>query len=482
MPRVADIYSRPAGIDAIPNQTIESADYNINVADVEADLNTPRPIVAGGTGANNATQARDNLDAERSMQQVFNYDSHVWEWGSFWSQSDATAPPIAGHSFHGTVYGTDQDNFTVQARDYADAVIPGRVYVRQKRTGSWVGAWALEGSGSYVELAGDTMTGDLSISRGTPTLNLTGTGGTASATIQGRKGGTLRWQLEVGNGLPELGGNSGSDFYLHRYNDVGSDLGVPFQIARSSGEAIFSNTVISNGDVHCKTLKASWSMGLQLYVAVGGDAVVDTQVAGARRWSFGTRSDGRFIINDITAGASRFEIDTGGVASLGANGFTSPGGANTQTGIALHQNGTVYASKSTGACFEANTNTDGLITVWHRSGNYTGAVSVTSTTTSYGTSSDGRLKEDLKSFDAGNIVDNTNVYDFAWKATGERSYGVIAQQANEVYPTAVHHDKASDNWGIDYSKYVPVLLQELKALRARVAELEDRVGIGVQPA
>ena len=58
MPRVADIYSRPAGIDAIPNQTIESVDYNINVADVEADLNLPRPIVAGGTGASTASGAR----------------------------------------------------------------------------------------------------------------------------------------------------------------------------------------------------------------------------------------------------------------------------------------------------------------------------------------------------------------------------------------------------------------------------------------
>ena len=44
--------------------TIESAVYNGFVNDVETDLNTPRPVVAGGTGATNATQARDNLEAE----------------------------------------------------------------------------------------------------------------------------------------------------------------------------------------------------------------------------------------------------------------------------------------------------------------------------------------------------------------------------------------------------------------------------------
>jgi hypothetical protein len=108
-----------------------------------------------------------------------------------------------------------------------------------------------------------------------------------------------------------------------------------------------------------------------------------------------------------------------------------------------------------------------------------GTISQTPTTCAYNTSSDGRLKEDLKSFDAGNIVDDTNVYDFAWKSTGERTYGVIGQQAIEVYPTAVTHDKEHDWYGVDYSKYVPVLLQELKALRARVAQLE---GAAARPA
>jgi len=121
-----------------------------------------------------------------------------------------------------------------------------------------------------------------------------------------------------------------------------------------------------------------------------------------------------------------------------------------------------------------------------------GTIVTNGTATAYNTSSDAALKEDLKSFDAGNIIDRTEVYDFAWKSTKERAYGVIAQQANEVYPQAVTHSKAVDAdeknnipkrdewWGIDYSKYVPVLLQELKALRARVAQLEG--GITSRPA
>ena len=105
-------------------------------------------------------------------------------------------------------------------------------------------------------------------------------------------------------------------------------------------------------------------------------------------------------------------------------------------------------------------------------GNTVGNISVTTTGANYATTSDLRLKEDLKTFDAGNIIDNTNVYDFAWKSTGERAYGIIAQEAVEVYPAAIVHDQDIDRWFVDYSKYVPIIVQELKSLRGRVAALE----------
>jgi hypothetical protein len=50
----------------------------------------------------------------------------------------------------------------------------------------------------------------------------------------------------------------------------------------------------------------------------------------------------------------------------------------------------------------------------------------------------------------------------------------VAQQVYEVYPQAVVYNEALDWWGVDYSKFVPLLLQELRALRKRVSELEER--------
>ena len=86
MPRDGSgIYTTPAGTTAVPDTTIESSKYNGNIADVAADLNAARPIVAGGTGATSASAARTNLGAEARGVQVTNYDTHVFEAGSFWS-------------------------------------------------------------------------------------------------------------------------------------------------------------------------------------------------------------------------------------------------------------------------------------------------------------------------------------------------------------------------------------------------------------
>lgn len=63
MPRTNGVYKLPSGSKAIPNTTVRSAPYNAVLDDLASDANDPRPITAGGTGASNATKARENLGA-----------------------------------------------------------------------------------------------------------------------------------------------------------------------------------------------------------------------------------------------------------------------------------------------------------------------------------------------------------------------------------------------------------------------------------
>ena len=144
MPRDgSDVYTQPFP-DVTEGTTIESAVYNGFVADVAIDLNAPRPISSGGTGADNAGDAMNNLGGEGSKIQVTNYDSHNFTAGSFYSLASATAPPVAGHAFAGWCYpavvaGVATTDLFIEARDRDDLTQPGALYARQRKAGVWSG-------------------------------------------------------------------------------------------------------------------------------------------------------------------------------------------------------------------------------------------------------------------------------------------------------------------------------------------------------
>ena len=81
------LYRYPAGTEGNTAQTIFSARYNTFINDLANTLNQALPINMGGTGADNATAgARQPRCRGGSAQTVTNYDTHVWESGSFWSR------------------------------------------------------------------------------------------------------------------------------------------------------------------------------------------------------------------------------------------------------------------------------------------------------------------------------------------------------------------------------------------------------------
>ena len=155
MPRDGSgIYSQPFP-DVVEGTTIESAVYNGFTHDVEIDLNTPRPISSGGTGANNAADAMAALGGEGSKIEVLNYDSHSFTAGSFYSKASATNPPVAGHAFAGICYvavvsGIATSDMFIEVRDRDEATQPGSLFVRQKKNGTWSG---------WLKAVGTSMSG-----------------------------------------------------------------------------------------------------------------------------------------------------------------------------------------------------------------------------------------------------------------------------------------------------------------------------------
>lgn len=72
-----------------------------------------------------------------------------------------------------------------------------------------------------------------------------------------------------------------------------------------------------------------------------------------------------------------------------------------------------------------------------------------------------------------NVLDLEGV-SFNWKATGESSIGLIAQDVEKFYPEAVATD-ANGIKSVDYAKLVPVLIEAIKEQQSQIDTLKKEV-------
>ena len=99
-----------------------------------------------------------------------------------------------------------------------------------------------------------------------------------------------------------------------------------------------------------------------------------------------------------------------------------------------------------------------------------------------GTASDYRLKKDAKKFSGLELVNRIQVYEYAWKADGNREYGVMAHelQAEIPYLVSGERDEVDENGHpqiqrVNYAKLVPVLLQAIQEQQEMISVLRQQV-------
>jgi hypothetical protein len=111
----------------------------------------------------------------------------------------------------------------------------------------------------------------------------------------------------------------------------------------------------------------------------------------------------------------------------------------------------------------------------------------TTTAVAYNTTSDGRLKENLRDFtDSGRLIDSLKPRVFDWKNSdenGKNVIGFIAQEEHAADPIFAHigavsvgdedSETITKQWQRSDSALIPILVAELQSLRQRVAALES---------
>lgn len=194
-----------------------------------------------------------------------------------------------------------------------------------------------------------------------------------------------------------------------------------------------------------------------------------------------------------TNNSEKMRIDSAGRLLFGSTD-TNPA-VNNNPGVAINANadnnfyaGVIQASATGNTALFLNRGADdGNTASFRRSGTTVGTISVTTSSTSYNTSSDYRLKENIAPMiGALEKVAQLKPCTYTWKATGEAGEGFIAHELQAVVPDAVSGEKDAvdkdgnpEYQGVDTSFLVATLtaaIQELKAeldaTKAEVAALK----------
>jgi hypothetical protein len=262
-----------------------------------------------------------------------------------------------------------------------------------------------------------------------------------------------------------------------------------------------ANFATSSGNVGIGTSSPSSKL------SVGGNpptsgAIAGIASSGGVALALSDNANSSLYVACLSGGAT-IGTDSGGVLYLAANGVASgnrvlgilsSGSAVINTGNATNGKlGINFAASASlygmSLCDSANGSSALFITFQKSDGTTIGSISRVTTTDAvvYNTTSDGRLKENLRDFtDSGRLIDSLKPRVFDWKNSdenGKNVVGFIAQEEHAADPIFAHIGAVSvgdedpetitKQWQRSDSALIPILVAELKALRQRVAALEN---------
>ena len=303
---------------------------------------------------------------------------------------------------------------------------------------------------------------------------------------------------------------SGSDAVITLANNAS---GSPRSIYYKASTATINFTQTGGADL--MTLTNGGNLGIGTTSPTNGKLEVQTSATTAGLWVQTGGTSGSYTIADFRTGTnlSAFSIkgngdlyaSNGAAFFFGSSALTYLAGGDTTMSMAVNNSermritsaGNVVigdnSTDNTGKLYYASPGVgayNGVLSLYHSTSNVSGSGYVNfyvnssvigsigqvgSTAVAYYTTSDYRLKEDLKPINGLEIVNKIKVYDYKWKAEDSRMDGVLAHELAEILPYAVTGEKDGERMqGVDYSKIVPVLIQAIKDQQVQIEQLKNK--------
>ena len=221
---------------------------------------------------------------------------------------------------------------------------------------------------------------------------------------------------------------------------------------------------------------------LNLNDAGGTIARLTLSVSGAKSYSVNSTSDSALTVYDNTAGTERARIDSSGNLLVGTTS------ANAKLTVQSNSGGSdIYSAVTTatltGYLYNSGSTSQSNFAYMIKNNANVGSIVCTTSSTTYATSSDYRLKHDIQPMTGAlDKIAALKPVTYKWNADNSQSQGFIAHELQAVVPEAVVGEKDAVDvegnpqyQGIDTSFLVATLTAAIQEQQAIITALTARV-------